>query len=252
MRTNQENGAIKAACKRATREMRIEYASLTEALELAARRGYAAGDDAELIDGRLERAAAESAESCNASGYFNGHNLGSITHAVSNPPAELLRTVESMRARIAAQIPLPQRTRRRLATRRESGDELDALAWINRRPDGWTECVRDTVDSEVITIGVNLSTECSQRAESLLYRGAVAAALADILTAQGRSVEIVAIHSITAASTKIGRFESRLIVKASTAPLDIGAVAVALCEIAFYRLIVISADMRARPGRMPD
>ena len=86
---------------------------------------------------------------------------------------------------------------------------------------------------------MNLTVNAGQRAEHLLWRGAAAAALADILTQRGVNVEIVAFWTIGRISNRSDMVVSRYVVKRADMPLDLGAVAVALAEIAYARLICL-------------
>ncbi len=100
----------------------------------------------------------------------------------------------------------------------------------------WVNSLRERIAD---TIGVNLTVNAGQRAEHLLWRGAAAAALADILTQRGVNVEIVAFWTIGRISNRSDMVVSRYVVKRADMPLDLGAVAVALAEIAYARLICL-------------
>ena len=103
-----------------------------------------------------------------------------------------------------------------------------------------------------MTIGVNLTVHSGQRAEHLLWRGAAAAALADILTGRGINVEIVAFWTISDMSTASKMVVSRYVVKRADMPLDLGAVSVALSEIAYARLVALYGLARHLPGVLSD
>jgi hypothetical protein len=111
---------------------------------------------------------------------------------------------------------------------------------------------RETTPKRSVTIGVNLTVHCGRRAEHLLWRGAAAAALADILTQRGVNVEVVAFWSISDMSNTIGKVVSRYIVKRADMPMDVGAVSVALAEIAYARLVALYGLARHVPGRLNE
>lgn len=229
-----------------SRYLTLEYASIGELIGDALAQGI--GDDANVarIDERLRTAPHHYGKN---PGYFNGYDIAKLRDAVGNPPAELLATVDALRERIG-EAATPTVRRRRVIHGRESGEELSALAWIQRDPYGWTDIVSDTRPKLPLTIGVNLSTAWDRPASALLYRGAAAAALADVLAAQGHSVEILAFHACEKMARGTDRAYLRLTVKAADAPLDIGAVAFALSEVAFYRLAVLSAAARFARGTL--
>jgi hypothetical protein len=108
------------------------------------------------------------------------------------------------------------------------GDELDPMAWARRDGDGWSETRRE------------------RKPADLLYRGAAAAALVDLLTDRGLSVELSMFFSSMGLekSRRGERFILRVIVKHADRPMDIGAVALAAAEIAFFRIITMSASGR--------
>lgn len=219
---------------------RVEYASVSDIVAVATAEGE--GNHAgniDTIDQRNRRHAAEDGD-----GYFNGYSLESIIAALDNPPQELVLAVERIKDQIETKVVAPTGRRRRTVRRLELGDELDPIAWVSRSPEGWSETRYQTERKHVARIAVNLSVHCRRTPQQLLYRGAAAAALADVLTVQGYSVEIVAFQSGSGLSSGQGSAVSSTIVKRADAPLDIGAVALALSEIAFFRIVTMSADAR--------
>lgn len=183
--------------------------------------------------------------------YYHGFTAKTLAKAVSNPPAALVGAVDAMRERVAELI-LPERRARRVCPKSEIGDELSPLAWAMRDPCGWTEIRSIHRPKDALTIGVNLSCGFHRRPEELLYRGAAAAALSDVLEHAGHAVEIIGFSAGRDLTDRSGSILSRLIVKPFDAPLDIGAVSVALCEIGFYRLAFITAEARREPGVIQD
>jgi hypothetical protein len=103
-----------------------------------------------------------------------------------------------------------------------------------------------------VTIGCNLSVNCHIKPEQLLYRGAAALALADILTSRGFNVEIVCFDSRRDCSDVVERSVVRYVVKDHLMPLDVNAVAFAMCEIAWFRIVGAYGACRHFPGKVTD
>src|SRR5262249_53575375 len=181
--------------------------------------------------------------------YFNGYGWRELESAIANPPQALLDAVDSMRERIA-DVAIPQSRTRRVCPKSEQDEELSALAWAMRDPIGWTQIRSIAQPRDTVTVGINLSVGWRQKPSELLYRGAAVAALSDILESAGHSVEIVAFKVTNEVTDRVGRALTRVTVKASDQPLDIGAVALALAEIAFIRLALMSANARRLPGTL--
>jgi hypothetical protein len=123
------------------------------------------------------------------------------------------------------------------------GDELNAGAWVRRELDGWSQTKKVQRQKRVIRIACNVSVSALRKPEELYYRGAAAAALADILEAAGHSVEI------TMFTSQLGLFESKsdsmsvmsCTVKQADAPMDLDSVALALAEIGVFRTVTFCA-----------
>jgi hypothetical protein len=224
----------------------VEFGSVSEVIRDAVRFGV--GDDAATIDARLRSAPRD--DSGNPD-YFNGYSWARLESAVANPPPALIQAVDAMRERIGDCI-IPERRSRRIYSNSETGDELSPLAWAQRNPAGWTEIRSVARPRETLTIGINLGIGWKARTEDLLYRGAAVAALSDVLESAGHAVEIVAFKCTNDVTDRCERVSTRVLVKPSDSPLDIGAVAFALCEVAFYRLALMSANARRCPGTLTE
>lgn len=229
---------------------RCSFDSAAEVVELAGRRGFAANAaNHGTIDNR------QFTKVFGDPDFYNNHTPGSIQSGIQRCPETLLTQVERIKGRLevadlvtAAET---SRRRRRLMRRLEMGDELDPQAWLKREPDGWTETRYQTERRHVARVGVNISVLGSREPDDLLYRGAAAAAVADLLADQGYSVEIVALR----AGNNLGggsRYVVDLTVKRSDAPMDLGAVTFALSEIAFFRWAVMGATARLFPLTLDD
>jgi hypothetical protein len=195
----------------------------------------------------------------NLAAHMDGHDVWSnyftkatLLDSIANPPKHLLEAVEEMRRQLVDEINPPVCTRRRVRRNQEWGSELEAESVLVRSLTPWDRITRETQPRRSVTIGVNLSICARQRAEELLWRGAAAAALADILTSRGVNVEIVAFWCIDGMSSASAKVVSRYVIKRPDMPLDVGAVAVALAEIAYARLVALYGLARHMEGVLSD
>jgi hypothetical protein len=184
--------------------------------------------------------------------WANRYTKAKLLSTIENPPKQLLEAVEEMRSSLMSEVCPPQSSRRRVARNQEWGDELNAEQVLARSIAPWERMTRENQPQRSVTIGVNLTVDASQRAQHLLWRGAAAVALADILTQRGVNVEIVAFWTISRMSSASNLVVSRYMVKRSDMPLDIGAAAVALAEIAYARLVALYGLARHIPGTLDD
>jgi hypothetical protein len=184
--------------------------------------------------------------------WANRYTKAKLLSTIESPPRQLLEAVEEMRATLMSEVCPPQSSRRRVARNQEWGDELSAEHVLSRSLTPWERMTRENQPQRSVTIGVNLTVHCGQRAQHLLWRGAAAVALADILTQRGVNVEIVAFWTISRMSNESSMVVSRYTVKRSDMPLDIGAAAVALAEIAYARLVALYGLARHIPGTLDD
>lgn len=213
---------------------RMEFGSLSEIVEYA-------------VDGpcHYEGNRREIHEYLTEGGSFREGMTGkSAVAALTNPPVHLTRTVAEMADLLRQSIPPPQRKARKTRRNLDSGDEFDADAWARHDPDGWSETRREHVPNPSVRIGINTTCIWWMKPEHLLYRGAAAVALSDILTAQGINNEIRAFNSTRGLAEREGLVAMWLTVKPFTSPIDISAAAVALASIGFYRTIMFAAKVR--------
>lgn len=182
--------------------------------------------------------------------WANGYDKATLLAAMENPPRHLLDAVDSLRQEICEELDLNNPTKRRRVRNRDWGDELDVDAWQRCDPFGWERRDFVTVHGGIVTVGVNLTVSGKESPSNLLYRGAAAAALTDVLCEQGYSVRIVGFLSTTDPSEKVGRQVTTVEIKAADMPMDLGAVSVALAEVAFFRLAVVFAALRSLPGKI--
>ncbi|MBI5725041.1 MAG: hypothetical protein HZA50_13855 [Planctomycetes bacterium] len=184
--------------------------------------------------------------------WANRYTRKKLLDAVQNPPKHLMDAVDEMRQSLMDEANPPVASRRRIRRNQEWGDELEAEKVLTRSFTPWDRMTREAQPRRSVTIGVNLTVHCRQRAEDLLWRGAAAAALADILTQRGVNVEIVAFWTIGKMSSMSRMVVSRYVIKRADMPLDLGSVAVALAEIAYARLVALYGLARHVPGKLDE
>lgn len=180
--------------------------------------------------------------------WSGGYNAATLRKAVSNPKADLLDAVEQMRERLVGNVKAPMAPRRRVRRGCEFGDQLDSDRWLARSMTPWDRSVRELHPQKVVTIGCNLSISAKETANVLKYRGAAAAALADVLTARGYSVRVLAYESGGEPTSTVAHSVATVVLKAPTMPLDLGALVFALCDVGFYRHFFLGT-MRHLPGQ---
>jgi hypothetical protein len=169
---------------------------------------------------------------------------------LSRPPKHLLEAVDRMRERLIGDVAAPSAPRRKVRRGQEWGEELDVDRYLSRDPSPWDRSVRERQPRRTVTIGCNLTVNGGVKPEELLYRGAAALALADVLTSRGVNVGIVAFDSVHLPTDIVGRGVIRYTLKDPLMPLDLGAITFALCEIAFYRVVGAVGGSRHWPGRL--
>lgn len=221
---------------------RITFDSVGEAV-IDALTDYAQNDSNRgFIKGRLE------SHMSGHDDWANYYTRPKLLDTIVNPPKKLLDAVEEMRQSLMDEVCPPVCSRRRVVRNQEWGDELNVEQVLSRNLTPWERMSRETQPRRSVTIGVNLTVHAGQRSEHLLWRGAAAAALADILTQRGVNVEIVAFWTIGRMSNRSDMVVSRYVIKRADMPLDLGAVSVALAEIAYARLICLYGLGRHLPG----
>lgn len=182
--------------------------------------------------------------------WTNRFNRERLLSELSNPSSKLLDAVDEMRQRLIGDLNLPVTPRRKVRRGLDDGDELDADGWLARDPYAWERSVREPRTRQTVTIGCNLAVNAHHQPDQLLYRGAAALALADVLTERGLNVRIVAFFATYSPSRTVDRSVVSYEVKAADMPLDLSAVAFCLCEIAFARVIAVLGGARHWPGQL--
>jgi len=187
--------------------------------------------------------------------FYNGYTPTSLRSALRKCPQKLLSAVARMRDELVDALPEPVRPRRARRRRLENGDEIDPQRYLQRQSDCWEEMRYVPRSPRVIRIACNMAVLGHREPAELLWRGATAAALADMYSRRGQNVELVAIQSQSAEPAGSRRSKpliTTVTVKSATAPLHLGAAAVALAEVAFYRLVVLRAECRTVPWRVDE
>jgi len=244
--TQQPMTGEHAAQKCADGVYRYEYTSITDAVQTALSDYAQNAGNQEFLRNRMNEAL--SGKDPWASRYTRERFLGEL----ANPKQSLLDAVDKMRAQLVESVELPSRPRRRIRHGQEFGEELDVDRWLSRDPYCWDRNVREQQPSRYVTIGCNLAVNASVKASQLLYRGAAALALADILTQQGVNVEIVCFDSVRRPTEVVQQGVIRYVVKAGNMPLDIASVAFAMCEIAFFRVVGAIGGSKHWPGKISE
>ena len=179
--------------------------------------------------------------------YFTRERL---LDQVFSPPTELTHAVDRMREQLVGELDLPTRPRRKIRRGLDWGDELDADRVFQRDPTPWERIDRAPEPRKTIHIGCNVSVSCRIKPEQLLYRGAAALALADLLTDRGCNVGISLFKCVEGPTDKVKMGVLRCSIKAPDMPLDLSALTFALCEIAFCRCVAVCVGARRWPGRL--
>jgi hypothetical protein len=222
------------------RTRRYEYGSVTQICEIATT--WSAGRTTRGRDEGNDLAVMKSSWTANR----NAHD--SIA-SLKDAPRDVLGQITTIRERIERRVDLPQTTVRRRRHGLDAGAELDPIAWVQRDPYGWSDTVREYQPKRVVKIGMNLSINAGGSAPQLMARGAAAVALADILSSMGFDVELVAwLCAFGAAECRdMDKEIHEIMVKPSDVPMSLNAAATALCDIGFFRTVVLSAHAKVMP-----
>jgi hypothetical protein len=225
---------------------RIEYGSIREIVEEAL-------SDHAQTDGTRERLRALQERSLSGEDRWANHfTRARLLEQISSPPAALTEAIDAMRERLAGEVDLPTRPRRKIRRGQDWGETLDADRWLGRDPSPWERVERIQQERRLVQIGCNLSVHCKVKPAQLLYRGAAALALADFLTQQGCSVGVTLFKTAGDVTSEVRTGVVRCVVKRPDMPMDLSALAFSMCEIAFFRCALLVAAARRWPGRIHD
>ena len=220
---------------------RLHLESLADCLELAGRFGQSVyPGNAARIESNWTRA--------DDPPFFHGYSFDGARAGLQACPPAILRAVDSFRAGMVDMVP-PARIGRRIRRGLYVGAAVSLGRYVAGRADCWRRPVRVPVPRRVVSIGVNCAVHCSQDYDALLWRGAAAAALADVLTAGGLSVQVdilSCLHNLIDGRQAYHVFSCT--VKRPDMPMDLGGLAFSVAEIGFYRRVVVPALSRTIDG----
>jgi len=223
---------------------RIEYGSVREIVE------DALSNYAQTPDNEERLRALHAVAFTGTYKWANYYTREKLLDQVFNPPTELLQAVDRMREHLIGELDLPTRPRRKVRRGLDWGEELDTDRWLHRDPTPWERVERAPEPRRTVTIGCNVSAHHLVTPDQLLYRGAAALALADLLTSQGCNVGITLFKCAESPTDAVEQGVVRCELKAPDMPLDLSALTFTLCEIAFYRCVVVCASARRWPGTL--
>ncbi len=218
-------------CQATKADLRVEWASVTEAVENVTTAAPAAINVSHMARHW----------GCWGNSWADMRSESWMREALQTPDPTTLESVKSLSEKIEARIPsmtrsAPKRVRRRNL---EDGCEITPDRFLMRSPEMWERMERTAQPTRTIKIAVEYSVSCMQTRSDMLYRGAALIALSDWLCVNGYSVEIVGLWCDRAITSGGGLSWSAVTIKPFRSPLDIGAITTATCEIAFARMIVL-------------
>jgi hypothetical protein len=228
--TTGEKTMSKHAKKVGAKTYRLQFDSITEMVDTVTTKENTAEVNRALWDKEMSKP---------ASNFKNGYTVDQAVRELEEPP-KASKEVRGLARELEERFDFEQTVRKRVY-RREQGDELCPIAWVQRDMQGWSDIEKIGATKPLIKLGVNLSVNADKRPEQLYPRGACLVALSDILSAQGYSVEV---HAILAASElcydgqpagAVHVIETR--VKAPDAPMDVDGLSLVCSEIGFFRTV---------------
>jgi hypothetical protein len=236
----------KAARRDADGVHRYEFGSVSEAVKDALDDFAQTASNQEWLRTRMGRALSGHDQ------WANRYTEARFLSGLANPPQHLLDAVDRMRGKLIDDVVAPTMPRRKVRHGQEYGEEIDVDRYLARDPSPWDLSVREPQARRTVTIGCNLAVNAHVKPDELLYRGAAALALADVLTSRGFNVGIVAFISIRNPTNVVTHGVIRYTLKDPTMPLDLGAVTFAMCEIAWFRIVGAVGGSRHWPGKLHE
>lgn len=155
--------------------------------------------------------------------------------------------------------PESPKSQKRRRVRGDFGDSIDmGRVWAGDLDRAWERCgKREAKSARTISIVCDVWATWKVTGEALFWRGAATLKLADLLTASGYSVEIIA----ACVSADVLRNDGReikpentadlIVIKEASAPLDLGSLAASVCLSGFLRMVCFQA-MFTHEGRVTD
>jgi len=212
---------------------RVEFNSLVEMFNVGNSSGEA----------RDKRNAKEADEQAGYSEY-SGTRLAEVLKTFSDPPQDAIFKVEEIRAGVEGSSEQLVGRKRKRRYNLEDGDEPDPEQVVLRDPNCWELIEHKTVSKSVIRIGVNVALNAGGSKEKLMYRGGAVAALVDVLSASGHSVELVMFNCIAGVTEDGLTGVMKVYVKKADMPVDLPSITYALTTPGFYRTAVMAAEFR--------
>jgi hypothetical protein len=172
-----------------------------------------------------------------------------VKDAVSGLWEEGLDVVQQMIYEIDRErhtLPAPKDRRRRRRFSEDNGDDVDHDRLRSGQGDFWSETKRTRVAGpQFITLIVNTATFSYRKADEILWRGAVAICLADLLEKEGYRVEVWAVDYCERMYSYDDRSLQATRVKEASVPLDIPSITNTVSGW-FYRTVRFQALERDR------
>lgn len=168
-----------------------------------------------------------------------------ISHGWADGAAKVRAALEDLGG-----VPVP-RSVRRVRQWADQGDALDIhRVWSGQLDAAWQRTRRlQRPGSQQVTIAANVTAMAGVDGRELFWRGAAVLKLADLLTAAGYNVKIVAVRDTRLAYTDGYGIVQRVTVKEPTAPLDLDALAATVCLAGFFRTVLFQCQCNSNGGR---
>lgn len=172
--------------------------------------------------------------------WNNNYTLTRGLQELQSPPAvsgDVFDLVNEINFEFNNQSTRPVRRRKHHL---DYGDEINIDDYLSNNLDCWSKSVVEHANSNIYNIAVNIGINSKQKPSELFWRGAGLVAIVDLLTQQGKSVNVDAFVNIqnyiekkrdTKATLKVN-------IKRSDMPLDIGVLALVASEVGFARAIL--------------
>jgi hypothetical protein len=226
------------------RVFRYQFDSISDAVESALSNFGATEENAIRVTNEIDSSLTGR---CSWANYYSKE---SFMNCLKESPKRLVDAVEEMKNEILSDVAdfVGYQPRRKVKRGQEFGDEICSDRFLSRIPNVWERSVKVMMPKKTVRIGANLSVNCNVGAEQLIYRGAAALALADILNSKGFNVEIASYFTIRHLTNKAEWFTSKIVLKNSSMPLNVGSLAFVMCDIAFPRIVMALGSARLLDG----
>lgn len=186
-----------------------------------------------------------------ATDFVNHHNLTTLKESIFNPTKKSTYRLEQLKKEIETEIEVTRGDDLVHHDGLDGGTHFDCVELLGGNSDCWS--VWELADSKVpaVKLIVDMSIRCNRSPSVMLWRGATAAAMADLLEDNGIATEIVAVrYSTDTYQDMSGHVMQELVIKRATEQLTMSAVAAALCEVATCRLLMFAATYVTGVGRV--